>query len=704
MASGTPAVDRGWGRGRFAGMVRSRELGRALWARPFDVMMGVIVVVAAVTNGHGTVGVVATSDAPAIRIRDGELQLPEIIPFNRFEHIFRNPLTDMKYRSNVDRARRRRLFQANVAVITAHNRRESMGKETFRMGINQFSDMTAEEFQQWNGYQPTRERQTISIDGHSIDPIPSSIDWREKGAVTPVKNQGSCGSCWAFATTGTMEGAYQISTGALRSLSEQQLVDCSTAEGNKGCGGGNFNAAFTYIENHTGVNGLDSEKDYPYTAMNGECWLNATKRVVATVSSYVDIPVKDEAALVAAVSKGPVAVAIEADQAIFQNYKSGVITNATACGTKLDHGVLIVGYTPTYWIVKNSWGNTYGLQGYVHIGRGAANAEGVCGINLDPTQAISNATSPVPVPSPTPGPPPGLPCNCTTHCEAMCNQFGMICCNGSGGNCDCSPAASCPSCQPKSNIEEIIIAGNTNSAYRTNFAALPADWTQDEGCTHCSKRGGDECTRMTANATSFGIYYEGSGEDKAYGMRHTTTHVSTASNACKAGAASGHLTWNRDVLYGNFTVVARWFPGNKANVSSATGFIGLDSPGNEASITMGFHGDGWPENGEGSHKYQHGIYSDVKKNHNRGYTETGDNVSLSEQFNTFGLLWTADACVWSLNGKEVRRFTDTTNIPHVSMKLRLHTRSGYVSMMPSALGSSFMAEFLSFEYQPVSTL
>merc|ERR1719461_145833 len=176
-----------------------------------------------------------------------------------------------------------------------------------------------------------------------------SVDWRKQGAVTKVKNQGSCGSCWAFSTTGSTEGAVKIATGTLTSLSEQQLVDCSRAEGNQGCQGGLMDNGFKYIEKN---GGLDSEADYPYTAKNGQCNRAEAAKHVSTIKSHQDVVEEDAADFAKAVTQQPVSVAIEADQTGFQHYRSGVFS--ATCGDKLDHGVLAVGYTSDAWIVKNS--------------------------------------------------------------------------------------------------------------------------------------------------------------------------------------------------------------------------------------------------------------------------------------------------------------------------------------------------------------
>ena len=240
-------------------------------------------------------------------------------------------------------------------------------------------------------------------------------------------------------------------------------------------------------------------------------------------------------------------------------------------------------------------------------------------------------------------------------------------------------------------------------AYVTRFtdrAEVLAAWTPQASCAHCSKSpaaGGlgskdkDECTNMTLGATSF-------GND---GMTHTTRALPAATpTRCRTEApvcSSGHLTWNPPLVYGNFSVVARWFVGS--SLETSTGFIGLDSPTNEASITMGFHGAGWLGGlGEGNHRYQHGIYAHEKDGHNREYTNTTADMSTS--FHRYGLLWTPTLVEWRFDGAVVRRVTDVSIIPKIKMQLRLHTRSGYCSKM--AAGASFNATFSEFSYQPVA--
>merc|ERR1712072_594782 len=233
-----------------------------------------------------------------------------------------------------------------------------------------------------------------------------SIDWVAKGAVTPVKNQKHCGSCWAFSATGALEGAYFVASGKLVSLSEEDLVQCDTAH-DHGCRGGLMDNAFNFVEK----NGIASEADYPYTSgygVTGSCKSDLEHRPVVTIESYTDVPSGGENALKAAASKQPVAIAIEADKSAFQLYSGGVLDNP-GCGQQLDHGVLLVGYGTDsgkdYWKVKNSWGASWGEQGYIRMVRGANK----CGIADGPPSYPTVSGSPGPAPTPTPTPPAPTP-------------------------------------------------------------------------------------------------------------------------------------------------------------------------------------------------------------------------------------------------------------------------------------------------------
>jgi cathepsin L len=279
--------------------------------------------------------------------------------------------------SQDDEQARRIIWEENIKRITQHNLRQDLGLHSYRLGLNHFADMTNDEFRaRSNGLRVNAHPSVIK---RHVSGLPSSVDWRTKGYVTGVKDQAQCGSCWAFSTTGSVEGAHFKATGKLVSLSEQNLVDCSGAEGNMGCGGGLMDYAFEYIIKNKGI---DTEKSYPYTAEDGTCHFKANA-IGATISSFMDVTSGDESALQEAVATvGPVSVGIDASSYSFQLYSSGVYDEPNCSSSQLDHGVLAVGYDTSsdgqdYWIVKNSWGSSWGQQGYIWMSR---NKDNQCGI------------------------------------------------------------------------------------------------------------------------------------------------------------------------------------------------------------------------------------------------------------------------------------------------------------------------------------
>jgi len=287
----------------------------------------------------------------------------------------------MRVYDNAEEEHRRfQIFEANYKLIVNQNALQ----QSFTLAVNEFADQSPSEFHSTRlGLGPAPDKKIwgslpyLGLDLYSDKSLPASVDWVAQGAVTALKNQGSCGSCWSFSATGALEGAWQIATGNLVALSEQQLVDCSTA--NSGCGGGDMDLAFAFLKNQ----GVCSESSYPYKMKAGTC--GASNCTVAipkgSVMGYFDVPVDNTSALMEAVAQQPVSVAIEADQSAFQLYSTGILTQT--CGDKIDHGVLLVGYGTEngtdYWKVKNSWGPTWGEGGYIRMKRGLPKA-GECGI------------------------------------------------------------------------------------------------------------------------------------------------------------------------------------------------------------------------------------------------------------------------------------------------------------------------------------
>ncbi|XP_073010005.1 oryzain alpha chain-like [Typha latifolia] len=363
------------------------------------------------------------------------------------------------------------IFKDNLKYIDQHNAAADAGVHAFRLGLNRFADLTNEEYRaKFLGVRAEgshrRRDEGEGSDRYRLragDALPDSVDWRKKGAVVSVKDQGSCGSCWAFSTIAAVEGINQIVTGDLISLSEQELVDCDTSY-NQGCDGGLMDYAFEFIINNGGI---DTEEDYPYNARDGRCDTYRKNARVVSIDSYEDVPVNDEKALQKAVANQPISVAIEAGGRAFQLYQSGIFTGI--CGTELDHGVTAVGYGTEngkdYWIVKNSWGGDWGEDGYVRMERNIAAATGKCGIAMEASYPIKNGQNP-----PNPGPSPPSPVKPPTVCDNYytCPEsttcccvfefgrecFGWGCCPLEAATCCEDHYSCCPHDYPICNIRE----------------------------------------------------------------------------------------------------------------------------------------------------------------------------------------------------------------------------------------------------------
>ncbi|XP_028761735.1 senescence-specific cysteine protease SAG39-like [Neltuma alba] len=287
------------------------------------------------------------------------------------------------YSDPQEKEKRFNIFKQNVEYIEGIN---SAGTRPHKLGINQFADLTNEEFtasrNRFKGHMRSSIKKTPSFRYENVSDVPSSVDWRKQGAVTPIKNQGDCGCCWAFSAVAATEGITKLSTGKLISLSEQELVDCDTKGVDQGCEGGLMDDAFKFImQNH----GLNSEVNYPYKGVDGACNAKGEANHVATIKGYEDVPANNEQALQKAVANQPVSVAIDASGSDFQFYSSGIFTGS--CGTELDHGVTAIGYGVSddteYWLVKNSWGTEWGEEGYIRMKRNVDAKEGLCGIAME---------------------------------------------------------------------------------------------------------------------------------------------------------------------------------------------------------------------------------------------------------------------------------------------------------------------------------
>jgi len=287
------------------------------------------------------------------------------------------------------------VFMRNLEMILEHNIKHTMGETSFTMELNGHADLS---FEEWKNTKlsfkatPAPSTSTVKAGMHFAPLIrgvsPDSVDWRAKGAVTPVKDQGQCGSCWSFSTTGAIEGAHFLATGELVALSEEQLINCVNGGQFDCSSGGDMPQAFEYVIKNGGI---ATEESDPYTSSDHKTCKykpfsgSGTSPYAASISSYKLVTSNDEDALKSAVAKQPVSVAIDASQQSFQFYSSGVYDEPACCHncqqSDLDHGVLVVGYGTEdgkdYWLVKNSWNSGWGDQGFIKI---LKDGTGACGV------------------------------------------------------------------------------------------------------------------------------------------------------------------------------------------------------------------------------------------------------------------------------------------------------------------------------------
>ncbi|XP_002533962.2 low-temperature-induced cysteine proteinase [Ricinus communis] len=407
-------------------------------------------------------------------------------------------------------------FRRNLKYVVEKNQKKKNLGSAHTVGLNKFADMSNVEFRQKylskvkkpikkrnNNLMTSRQRNLQSC------VAPSSLDWRKKGVVTPVKDQGDCGSCWAFSSTGAIEGINAIVTGDLVSLSEQELMDCDTT--NYGCDGGYMDYAFEWVINNGGI---DTEIDYPYTGVDGTCNIAKEETKVVSVDGYEDVAESDSALLCATVQQ-PISVGIDGSAIDFQLYTSGIYNGSCSDNPNdIDHAVLIVGFGSEdgedYWIVKNSWGTEWGINGYFYLLRDTNLPYGVCAVNAMasyPTKESSapsptsppSPPSPPPPPPPTPVPPPPSPspseCGDFSYCptdETCCCLYEFFdfclvygCCPYENAVCCTGTEYCCPSDYPICDIKEGLCLQNQGdylgvAATKKHMAKHKLPWSKLE--------------------------------------------------------------------------------------------------------------------------------------------------------------------------------------------------------------------------------
>ncbi|XP_077251121.1 low-temperature-induced cysteine proteinase-like [Tasmannia lanceolata] len=414
----------------------------------------------------------------------------DIAPNSRMAEIFelwREKYGKVYTHSEV-KERRFENFRKNLAYVIERN--ANRGLTGHVVGLNKFADLSNEEFKKiyLSKVKKPAAKKILARSTREVATCeaPSSLDWRKKGVVTGVKDQGDCGSCWSFSSTGAIEGINAITTGDLISLSEQELVDCDST--NDGCEGGYMDYAFEWVIQNGGI---DTESDYPYKGVDGTCNTTKEEDKVVTIDGYEDVD-QEESALLCAVVNQPISVGIDGSAIDFQLYTGGIYDGLCSSNPDdIDHAVLIVGYSSQgdtdYWIVKNSWGTDWGIEGYIYIERNTDLEYGVCAINamasyptkesIAPSPFPSPVVPPPPPPPPSPPPPPPPPpspspsqCGDFSYCpadETCCCLFEFVgycfiygCCEYENAVCCTGSIYCCPQDYPICDVEDGLCLQN----------------------------------------------------------------------------------------------------------------------------------------------------------------------------------------------------------------------------------------------------
>ena len=325
----------------------------------------------------------AGTQTPDCYTVDKSVTRADLESFNTWRHTY-----NKTYVGETNLSQYFKAWHYNRQFIEQHNQQNN----DFTMELNQFADTSRDRWRTGPQYNKHLAGRTFSrpLEEKEVLGLPAHVDWRQKGVVTPVKNQQQCGSCWTFSATGSMEAQHALSTGRLLSLSESQIVDCDKSD--DGCGGGFMDDAFRYV---IASDGIETEQEYPYKPIDQNCSFNATK-IKARFSGFHDVTGGEAGLKRTLATVGPISVAIDASDIGFQMYKDGVYYNPDCSTTILDHGVLAVGYGTTsngtdYWIVKNSWGAVWGNKGYIWMSRNRGNN---CGIATMASYPVSSTAGP----------------------------------------------------------------------------------------------------------------------------------------------------------------------------------------------------------------------------------------------------------------------------------------------------------------------